>query len=273
MESEICIWHAAGASVEPVLRVPGRVEAPNWHPEGHLLVNAEGRLWRVPLAAPRLEPVETGFARRLNNDHAPSPDGARIALSDKTETGRSCIYQMPAAGGTPERLSRNTPSWLHGWSPDGRFVVHAGARDGGPVGIYLTEVASGAERCVTAAFDHADGPDFSADGGWIWFNGERDGAVDIWRIRPDGRELQRMTDGPGVDWFPHPSPCGAHVVHLRYPPGTTGHPADLDVALWLMPQQGGPGREIARFRGGQGSLNVPSWAPGGAAFAFIRYPA
>jgi Tol biopolymer transport system component len=162
---------------------------------------------------------------------------------------------------------------MHGWSPDGRQVVHAGARGGGPVGIYLTDVETGEERCVTDAFDHADGPDFSSDGTWIWFNGERDGAVDIWRIRPDGTGEERMTDGPGVDWFPHPSPDGRHVVHLRYPPGTEGHPADRDVALWLMPQTGGAGREIARFRGGQGSLNVPCWAPDGSGFAFIRYPA
>ncbi|MBB3711706.1 Tol biopolymer transport system component [Limimaricola variabilis] len=272
MESEICLWRHDG-SVEVVHRGTGRIEAPNWCADGSLLVNAEGRLWRLAPGADRLTPVETGFATQLNNDHVPSPDGQVIAISDKAETGASCIYLVPAAGGAPHRLTAQLPSWMHGWSPDGRRVVYAGARDGGPVGIYLAEVETGDETCVTAGFDHADGPDFSADGRWIWFNGERDGAVDIWRIRPDGTTPERMTDGPGVDWFPHPSPDGRHVVHLRYPPGTQGHPADLDVALWLLPQAGGEGREIVRFRGGQGSLNVPCWAPDSSSFAFVRYPA
>ncbi|WP_370160633.1 TolB family protein [Limimaricola soesokkakensis] len=272
MKSEICIWRTDG-TVTRRLSCAGRIEAPNWCADGAILVNAEGRLWSLAPVAERLEPVETGFATRLNNDHAPAPDGSVIAISDKVETGASCIYLVPMAGGAPRRLTRQVPSWMHGWSPDGRQLVHAGARDGGPVGIYLTDVETGTERCVTAGFDHADGPDFSADGQWIWFNGERDGAVDIWRIRPDGTEAERMSDGPGVDWFPHPSPDGRHVVHLRYPPGTKGHPADLDVALWLMPQSGGAGREIVQMRGGQGSINVPSWAPDSSAFAFVRYPA
>ncbi|MGR3377396.1 MULTISPECIES: TolB family protein [Rhodobacterales] len=272
MTSEICIWRRHGG-VTLRHRCEGRVEAPNWCADGSILVNAEGRLWRLAPGRARLDPVETGFAGRLNNDHAPSPDGRAIAISDKTETGASCIYLVPMAGGVPRRITRAVPSWMHGWSPDGRWLVHAGARDGGPVGIYLTEAETGEERRVTDGFDHADGPDFSADGAWIWFNGERDGAVDLWRIRLDGAQAERMTGGPGVDWFPHPSPDGREVVHLRYPPGTEGHPADLDVALWLMPQSGGPGREIVRLRGGQGSLNVPCWAPDSSGFAFIRYPA
>ena len=77
--------------------VEGRVEAPNWSPDGsYLLVNSEGRLYRLPLAAPELLPVDTGFATRLNNDHGISPDGKTLMICDKTETGKSCIYRLPA---------------------------------------------------------------------------------------------------------------------------------------------------------------------------------
>jgi Tol biopolymer transport system component len=82
-----------------------------------------------------------------------------------------------------------------------------------------------------------------------------------------------MTAGRSVDWFPHPSPCGRHVVYLAYPEGTAGHPGGLDVALRLMPQTGGASREVVRLHGGQGTINVPSWAPDGGAFAFVRYGA
>ena len=125
--------------------------------------------------------------------------------------------------------------------------------------------------CVTDDFDHVNGPDYSADGQWIWFNGEREGVVDIWRVRCDGTDLERMTDDDCVNWFPHPSPCGRHVVYLAYPGGTVGHPGGVGVTLRLMPQVGGVSRDIVRLHGGQGTINVPSWAPDGSAFAFMRF--
>ncbi len=80
-----------------------------------------------------------------------------------------------------------------------------------------------------------------------------------------------MTDGGTVDWFPHPSPCGRHVVYLAYPGGTAGHPGGMDVSLRIMPQGGGASREVVRLHGGQGTINVPCWAPDGGAFAFMRF--
>lgn len=271
LESELCVHDVTTGEIQVVLRHAGRIEAPNWTRDGAaLIVNAQGRICRVPLDAPRLVPIDTGFAVACNNDHGVSPDGRTLAISDKTETGMSCIYTLPLDGGEPRRVSAHVPSWWHGWSPDGDTLVYAAVRDGGPVAIYTCPVAGGAERCVTDAFDHADGPDFTPDGLWIWFNGERDGAVDLWRIRPDGTQPERMTDDAAVNWFPHPSPDGLHVVYLAYPPGTRGHPAGCAVTLRLMPAGGGPSRDVVRLRGGQGTINVPSWAPGGGAFAFVR---
>ncbi len=276
MESELCIFDLASGAVSVVLRHVGRIEAPHWTRDGRaLIVNGEGLIWRVPLDRPALGRVDTGFATGCNNDHGLSPDGATLAISDKTETGASCIYTLPAGGGTPRRVTPRVPSWWHGWSPDGARIVYAACRRaGGPVGIHACALATPQdETCVTDAFDHADGPDYTPDGAWVWFNGERDGAVDLWRIRPDGTGPERMTDDAAVNWFPHPSPDGAHVLYLAYPPGTTGHPEDLDVALRLMPAAGGPARELLRLRGGQGTINVPCWSPDGARFAFMRYPA
>jgi|TARA_B110000114_G_C14760406_1_gene264620 Tol biopolymer transport system component len=129
------------------------------------------------------------------------------------------------------------------------------------------------EMLVCDGFDHVDGPDYSPDGQWIWFNGERAGRVDLWRVRLDGTDLERMTDDDLVNWFPHPSPDGEHVLFLAYPAETKGHPADLDVSLRLMPMAGGPPCDIAEVFGGQGTINVPCWAPDAKRFAFMRYVA
>ena len=277
MISELCTFALATGATRVVLRHEGgpggRIEAPNWHSGGFLIVNASGRLFRVPLASPALEEIPTGSVSGLNNDHGPSPDGRTLAISAKSETGGSCIYLMPVEGGEPVRVTPRTPSWWHGWSPDGARLAYAAARGGGPVGVTTCAVDGSDERPLAPGFDHADGPDYAPDGAWIWFNGERDGSADLWRVRPDGTDLERMTEGETVDWFPHPSPDGRHVLFLAYPPGTRGHPADLPVALRLMPQDGGGSREVLRLRGGQGTSNVPCWAPDGGAFAFVRYPA
>lgn len=138
-----------------------------------------------------------------------------------TLTQGPCIYLLPfgggAAGGGPRRVTEDVPSWMHGWSPDGQLICYPAARgDKSKIALYTMRLADTCERCVTDDFDHVDGPDFSADGQWIWFNGERQGCVDIWRIRLDGSDVQKMTSDEFVNWFPHPSPCGRHVVYLAY---------------------------------------------------------
>ncbi len=271
MISELCIYDLVTAKVTVVLTHDGHIEAPNWHPDGYLIVNGDGLIYRVPLDKPELIRIDTGFAIGCNNDHGFSPDGTMLAISDKMETGKSCIYTLPIGGGTPVRVTDNVPSWWHGWAPDGANVVYPAGRGDGPIALYLKPLDGRPEVCVTDAFDHVDGPDYSADGQWIWFNGERDGAVELWRIHPDGTGLEQMTDDAAVNWFPHPSPDGEHVLYLAYPPGTTGHPGDLDVALRMLPQAGGPTREIVQLHGGQGTINVPCWAADSHAFAFMRF--
>ena len=90
-------------------------------------------------------------------------------------------------------------------------------------------------------------------------------------MRPDGADLEQMTDDERVDWFPHPSPDGSCVVYLSYEAGTSGHPAGRDVELRRVPSGGGASEVLTRFVGGQGTINVPSWAPDGRSFAFMRY--
>lgn len=269
MKSEICLHHLDGPT-RLVLAQEGRIEAPNWSPDGtYLLVNSEGRLYRLPLDAPRLIPVDTGFATRLNNDHGIAPDGQSYMFCDKVETGKSCIYRIPSAGGAPERITENIPSWWHGWSPDGAEIAYTAVRNG-EFTVAVCPATGGSERCLVSGFDHVDGPDFTRDG-WIWFNAERNQTSDLWRIRADGSDLQQMTDDHRVNWFPHPSPSGQIIVYLAYPEGTEGHPADLSVELRCIDPEGGPTRAIASFTGGQGTINVPSWSPDGKAFAYIRY--
>ncbi len=61
------------------------------------------------------------------------------------------------------------------------------------------------------------------------------------------------------------------MVFLSYEPGVTGHPANQDVAIRMMPADGGAIEVLARLFGGQGTINVPSWSPDSTSVAFVSY--
>ena len=86
MTASLQIWDLATGSAQQVLQTDMLIEAPNWSPYGsYLLVNGEGRLFRVPLSDPRLLPVPMDIpqdvARGCNNDHGISPDGQTYIIS------------------------------------------------------------------------------------------------------------------------------------------------------------------------------------------------
>lgn len=260
-----------------------RFEAPNWSRDGrHLLINQQGGLYRVPIDAPGpdtadapggqrpLERVELGGVDGCNNDHGYSPDGALLAISCRPS---SSVYVVPAAGGSPRLLTRQTPSYWHGWSPDGRTLAYVGQREG-EFDIYTMPLHGGAELRLTSAPGLDDGPDYSPDGQWIYFNSVRTGSMRIWRMRPDGSDQQQLTfDAHYADWFPHPSPDGKWLVWVSFDATVDGHPAYRDVVLRLMPLGDPQARPRVLFPlfGGQGTMNVPSWSPDSTRFAFVSY--
>ncbi|OHV84066.1 TolB family protein [Ensifer sp. LCM 4579] len=272
MRSSVEIFDIATAETRVVWQTERLVEAPNWSPDARfLVVNADGRLYRMALdGTPEPVEIDTGFARQCNNDHGISPDGTTLAISDKTEFGKSAIYLLPIEGGAPRRVTPKLPSYWHGWSPDGRTLTYCGIRDQ-VFDIYTISVEGGEERRLTRGEGRNDGPDWSPDGKWIYFNSSRTGRMQIWRIRPDGSDVQRITNSLYGDWFPHPSPDGRHLLVLSYDGDVFDHPRDLDVRLRLMNPEGGDARVLFELFGGQGTMNVPNWSPSGEAFAYVRY--
>lgn len=271
MQSYLEIYDLPNGEVRTLLETEDHIEAPNWSPDGaSLIVNGGGALFRVPLADPTLQPIPCEGLSHLNNDHGISPDGKTLVVSDSPARGTAVIYTLPAAGGRPERITDKAPSWWHGWSPDGNRLAYTCVRDG-TFGIATIPARGGEETVLVTSAHHYDGPDYTPDRAWIWFNSDRGGTMDLWRMRLDGSDLERMTCDDSVDWFPHPSPDGSNVLYLAYPPGTGGHPFGRHVELRLMPAKGGAPTTLEAFFGGQGTINVPCWAPDSQRFAFVRY--
>ena len=272
VESVLEIFSLRDGSRRVVYRAALHFEAPNWSRDGgSLLFNADGRLYVVPVGGGEPRLIECGLAVRCNNDHGYSPDGRWIAISDET-FGPSRIYVVPAAGGQPRLVTPEAPSFWHGWSPDGRTLAYCAGRGSGAYDIYTVPVEGGPELRLTDSSALDDGPDYTADGEWIYFNSARTGIMRIWRMRPNGTEQEQVTfDEQYADWFPHPSPDGRWLVFLSYDRSVQGHPANQQVCLRRMPLLGGEPEVLVRLFGGQGTLNVPSWAPDSGSFAFVSY--
>jgi TolB protein len=248
------------------------IEAPNWTPKGDALYfNGGGRIYRLPLTSgAKPELIDTAFAVKCNNDHGLSPDGTQLVISDQTTDGKSRIYLLPATGGTPTEVTPLAPSYWHGWSPDGATLAYCAQRDG-KFGIFTIPAVGGTETRLTTAEGLDDGPDYTADGKWIYFNSDRTRSMQIWRMHPDASGLEQVTSDEFNNWFAHPSPNGKWIVFLSYAGDVKGHPADHDVTLRLMPIGGGPITVLAKLFGGQGTINVPSWSPDSTKVAYVRY--
>lgn len=256
-----------------VHRYAGSFQAPNWTLDGKALIYAqEGRLYRFDLASRTPEVINTDFATRNNNDHVLSFDGKMMGISHHSadDSGASIIYTLPAIGGTPRRITARGPSYFHGWSPDAKWLVYTGQRNG-ELDIYKIPPSGGEEIRLTNAPGVDDGPEFTPDGRYIYFNSSRTGLMQIWRMRPDGSDQQQVTNDRFNNWFPHFSPDGKWLAYMAYPPDIQpgDHPFYKHVTLRLMPTAGGPSRVIAYLYGGQGTINVPSWSPDGKRLAFV----
>ena len=251
----------------------GRFEAPNWTRNGkELLFNREGRILRLPVggkSAPLT--IDTGFAVRCNNDHGISPDSSLLVVSDQSqEDHKSLVYVLPLGGGTPRRVTKNAPSYWHGWSPDGKTLAFVGQRNG-DFDIYTIPVEGGEETRLTTAKGLDDGPEYSPDGQYIYFNSERTGHMQIWRMKADGSEQEQVFADENNNWFPHISPDGKYMVFLTYDKSVSGHPENKDVMLRLMTLADKKIKTIAQLFGGQGTINVPSWSPDSKSVAFVSY--
>ena len=255
------------------------IEAPNWlKGTDRMLYNSEGHIYAFDPETGEEALVDTGECDNCNNDHVVSPDERWLAVShsDRSEPWASRVYILPIGGGAPRLVTPNAPSYLHGWSPDGAELAYCAFRrqdSGLEVDIYAIPADGGEEaRLTDGGFN--DGPEYAPDGRHIWFNSTRTGLMQIWRMDRDGGAPTRMTFTERNNWFAHVSPDGKKVVYLSYGPDDlepAEHLPNMPVELWIMDADGQNPRRLLSFFGGQGSINVNSWAADSRRIAFVSY--
>lgn len=277
--SYLNIMDTKTGEVKVLRRYERIIEAPNWlKKENVILYNSEGYIYRYDIQSDTEIRIESGECNNCNNDHVISADEKWLAVSHGPKDGgfASRIYILPLMGGIPRLVTPNTPSFLHGWSPDGEELAYCAFRehDGHQeVDIYTIPAEGGEEKRLTLG-GFNDGPEYSPDGKHIWFNSTRTGLMQVWRMNRDGSEPVQMTMNESNNWFPHISPDGRKVVYLSYRKGDlkpTEHFPNMQVELWMMNYDGSGKQRMLSFFGGQGSINVNSWAADSRHIAFISY--
>jgi Tol biopolymer transport system component len=207
-----------GSDGVPIARGAGRDWNPVWSPDGQFIYFVSDRsgsmnLWRIPIdeaSGKTLGPAQPITTPATSLAHPTiSGDGTRIAYSSALVTSNvQALSFDPIAGavtGESSWLTTGSRRWANpDPSPDGRWVAFYSLVD--PEGhIYVAPAdGTGGLRQVTgdAAIDRI--PKWSPDGKWIGFFSTRSGRFDIWKIRPDGSDLQQVTEGGGsyFAWSP-----------------------------------------------------------------------
>lgn len=256
-----------------IYQSPKSLQAPNWMHDGQSLIyNSEGSLYKFNLKTRQPTVLNTAPAKNNNNDHVLSFDGKMLAVSSN-DGGPSIGYTVPVGGGEAKRISAVGvgASYMHGWSPDGKYIVFCGERNK-EFDVYRIPSGGGKEERLTTSPGLDDGPEYTPDGKYIYFNSVRSGLMQIWRMKPDGSEQTQITNDDHNNWFPHVSPDGKWICYITFlknevEPGD--HPFYKHVFIRVMPVGGGPSKVVAYLYGGQGTINTPSWSPDSKRIAFV----
>jgi TolB protein len=287
------IYDVQTKTSKTIFTVEGEWHAPNWTLDGKYMVSdMGGDVHHIPVSGANAgKPKKINVSQKISatNDHALSWDGKQIAIT-------SLILPLPAKIRTPADL-RNPLfimnmdgssaqevhlGWLHGWSPDGKYLLYT-QYHGDNFDIYRINVDGSGELPMTTNLAQDDGPEYSADGKWVYFCSNRSGKWDGWRMPAGGagqddKLAEKITNGDAQDWFPHISPDGNWLYTISYPMDHPDHTyIGNGIKIKLLRLKNGVaarGAELTTVRtffGGQGSGNTDGWAPDSTKFAWTEY--
>lgn len=274
--SSLYIYSLETGKANLLLSEKRHFEAPNWSRDGKfLLINASGILEKISIKGEKLGALPIQDIKNANNDHGYTFDGKTLFISSSIPSikeNSSFIFKVPSEGGTPIKITANTPSYWHGVSPDGKTIVYCAERNGN-YDVYSISTNGGAETRLTETEGLDDGPEFSPDGKYIYFNSFRSGKMQIWRMWADGSHPEQITFDNYSNWFAHIHPNNKQAVIISYVEDQKqAHPFGKQVKLRLVNLEDKTIKDLTDpFFGGQGTINVPSWSNDGKKFAFVTY--
>lgn len=192
-----------------------------------------------------------------------SPDGSFLAFT-RHEGSAISIFLRSADGREEKRLTTRTdPESDAAWSPDGKrlaFCFDKTVPNQGDMDVYTIGVDGDELRpalVTDGKLSHEEWPAWSPDGQWLALTSTRDGNQELYIVRPDGKDLRRLTNDPAIDAHPAWSSDSQRIVFA------TSRWGDLELAVIKA-----DGTGLSRLTSSPGLDDYPAWSPDGQHVAF-----
>ncbi|HVR38551.1 MAG TPA: hypothetical protein VMU84_05595, partial [Thermoanaerobaculia bacterium] len=236
-----------------------------WTSSGTLIVTASTpdsdsrfRLWEIDPETSEGHPLTDALTEVVAP--AISNDGKSIAALQVVRRanlfaveGGDHARQLTSSGGAVNGM--DTIAWL------GDRVFYSSAADGAP-DLWSLDVRTGEATRLTRERSWEIFPTASPDGQWIYFRVSTSTTEStIWRMRPDGSEKRRVTDGPRDSGFAI-SPDSKTIAWSSLDPKTN------EWVLWSQPVDGG---ERKRLASRANVLEYVRFARDGKSIVFVGY--
>jgi Tol biopolymer transport system component len=215
--TEIYKIRADGSQLIRLTNNPAPDRDPSWSPDGNWVLfsstrNANPAAWSgwVTHEIYKVKADGSELIRLTDNpadDQSPSwcPDANWIAFISNRDAWPPQrgdpgwgLYKMKPDGTEATRLTESPMYWLWpSWSPDANWVAFVSDEHMYKVSADGSDVIKLADSCGASGL-----PSWSPDGDWIAFESHRDGNSAIYRMRADGSNLTRLTDGTDPSWSP-----------------------------------------------------------------------
>jgi TolB protein len=200
-----------------------------------------------------------------------SLDGTKVVFASHRASGESSqLYVVGTDGADPRRLTFSADSYERvlddyaEWSPDGsrivfqRTIIPQAEGEKPYADIWLLDPETGEETPLTETQDFWDStPSWAADGSAIFFESNRGGAFELYRMPLDGGEAVALTETEAIEAEAKQSPDGRQVAFVS--------DVDGDFEVFVMDADGGNVRQLTSS---DGEDRCPQWSPDGQQLSF-----
>ncbi|MEX2288644.1 MAG: hypothetical protein WD648_16220 [Planctomycetaceae bacterium] len=212
-------------------------------------------------------PLLTEFDAQVQIQEHPSfsPDGTKLLISGGgNDTGNSAKDTF-VCDVDPGFRASNLRKLVPGngvnvgeepiYSPDGKRIAFTTVDET----IWVIDAdGKNKTKVMQASGQYCHQPAWSPDGRWIAFASDRDGNIELYKVRLDGTELTRLTTESGIDCRPRWSPDGRWILF------SSNRHGNFD--LFVMSTDGG---DVRRLTTNAASDDHGDWSPDGKSIAFV----